>query len=245
MPGGAKSRNAQPPQSEEDWPKPSVAVDVVALTVQERKLQVLVYRRANTPSKGDLAIPGIFLKQDEEPEAAAERALEEKGRLPGHRPLQLICVENHPGPDPNKWVLDVVYLAVVPWWQLVEAVAEGPTRLLEVRVPWPDLEGARVELQTRAGEAATLAFDHQSLIGRGIAWLRSETWRSAFVLELVREQFTLRELQDVYETILGTELYRTSFRRRVAEGHSRLVEPTGRVLESDSRKPELYRRVHP
>lgn len=217
----------------------------MALTVQGRQLQVLTHRRDTPPWAGELALPGVFLRQFEEPTDAVRRALKDKGGLSYDGPLILVSVENHADrDDPRGWVISLVHLAVVPWWDLVEASSEASgVRLLQVAVPWQDSLGEPVELHTLTGEPAALTFDHAYLIGQAVAWLRREAWRTDLLLHLVRDRFTLRQLQDVYEGVLGQELFRTTFRRRM-EDTLGLIEGTGEVLDSEPRRPELFMRKH-
>lgn len=227
-----------------DWPKPSVAVDAVVLTTQGRDLYVLVHRRQAEPHVGQLALPGVFLLHDEPPEDAVRRALKVKGHLSYDGPLQLVSVENHPGrDDPRGWVITLVHLALMPWWEVIEATEEASgVRLLGVTVPWRDALGEPVALHTLGGESVHLAFDHEYLIGQAIAWLRREIWRTPLPLRLVRGQFTLRQLQDAYESLLGEDLFRTTFRRRMVDTLG-LIQPTGDVASTDPRRPDLFRAV--
>jgi 8-oxo-dGTP diphosphatase len=111
-------------------------------------------------------------------------------------------------------------------------------------VPWRDGLGDLVELWTVAGERTGLAFDHDYLVGQAVAWLRRETWRGDLPLTLVRDRFTLRQLQDVYEAILDEPLFRTSFRRRLVDV-MRLIRATGERVEAEPRRPEIYTRATP
>ena len=66
----------KPKMSElERYPRPSVAVDVVALTVEAGELRVALYRRADPPQRGTCALPGGFMHIDESIEEAAERVM--------------------------------------------------------------------------------------------------------------------------------------------------------------------------
>ena len=225
------------------WWKPWMAVDAVIFTTTGRVLQVLTHRRAAEPDAGKLALPGVFLNENEAPDDAARRALKSKTNLDFSGEVHLVSVENHPQrKDPRGWVITTVFVNVVPWWELYTATAEAPgVQLLNVYVPWRDYLGEPVAVDTPAQEPVELAFDHNYLIGKAVAWLRREAWRTDLLLRLVRPEFTLRELQDVYEAVLGEPLHRTTFRRRMVDV-LKLIEPTGNYREDQPRRPEVYRR---
>lgn len=228
-----------------DWPRPSLAVDALLFTVSNGGLHVLVHRRPSIPRKDELALPGVFLLQNEPPEDAARRALKDKGGFAYDGSFELVSIENHPHrQDPRGWVITTLHLAVIPWQDLQDAAEEAPgVRLVSVTVPWRDSLGEPVLVRTAGGEEVPLAFDHGYLIGKGVAWLRREIWRGDWPLRLVRDPFTLRQLQDVYQAILGEPLFRTTFRRRLVNTLG-LIEPTGEALPGDARQPELFRRRH-
>jgi 8-oxo-dGTP diphosphatase len=79
-----KTRPTKPPPSElERYPRPSLAVDVVALTVSGGELRVALYKRADPPQRGCFALPGGFMHIDESIEEAAARVTTQKVGLAG------------------------------------------------------------------------------------------------------------------------------------------------------------------
>lgn len=236
----------------EEWPHPYVAVDPVILTVARDRLQVLVYRRGSTagePHPGELALPGVFLNEDEAPRDAVKRAVKDKVNLVVEADdLELVDVLNARNEDrrrdPRAWVITVVYLGLSPSWMAREATeeAERVVRLLNVEVPWRDTVGGPVRLRSASDQVVGLAFDHSKLIGLAVAHLRRTVWQSGALVDLVREPFTLRQLLQVYEAVLGEPLSRTTFRRRMVET-LKLIEPTGQRLETAPRRPELFTRA--
>src|SRR6267378_3935892 len=72
-----------PPSELERYPRPSLAVDVVALTVASGQLSVALYKRADPPERGHFALPGGFMHIDESIEEAANRVMAQKVGLAG------------------------------------------------------------------------------------------------------------------------------------------------------------------
>src|SRR6185503_15015517 len=95
-----------------DYPKPSVAVDVVCLAAVAGELQVLLYERTIPPQKGALALPGGFVHIDESLEAAAAHLLRDKAGLDDVFMEQLQAF-GAPGRDPRGRVITIAHLALM------------------------------------------------------------------------------------------------------------------------------------
>src|SRR5438445_13157841 len=80
---GRRVRKSEPRSELERFPRPSVAVDVVALTVAAGELRVALYKRADPPQRGHYALPGGFMHIDESIEEAANRVMAQKVGLAG------------------------------------------------------------------------------------------------------------------------------------------------------------------
>ncbi len=213
--------------------RPSLAVDVALMTVSDGVLRVLLVQRDEPPHAGCWALPGVFLKMDETLEQAAMRALSTKAHIEDVF-LEQLYTFGDPARDPRTRVISVAYYALVD---------DGRLRgqdLLRVRVPWEGEEGGPVEAVAPDGTPVSLAFDHAGILGMAVKRLRGKLDYSPIGFQLLPELFTLRQLQDIHETILGRPLNKDSFRRRmVASGQ---LEPTGhREDDVEHRPAELYR----
>src|SRR5689334_17614030 len=95
--------------------KLNLTVDLAILTVREGTLQVLLIERGNPPYQGNLALPGGFLRPNEDVEAAARRELKEETAI-GEKslPLTQLPVFADPDRDPRGRVVTVPYLAIAP-----------------------------------------------------------------------------------------------------------------------------------
>lgn len=198
----------------DDYAQPSVAVDVALLTLDpEGRLAVVVHDRPGAHEHGRPALPGTFLHVDrnETLREAALRALRDKVNVRGHEPRQL-AVFDDPGRDPRGRVLSVAHVDLVP----PEAIAATSGVLVAVD-----------ELPH------TLAYDHDRVVTAAVAHVRALYRRLPDPARLAGEEFTLLELQQVHQAVLGERLQKDTFRRHTAP---HLVE-TGEVRAGGVGKP--------
>ena len=202
-----------------------VTVDVVLLTFDatseiEDGLCVGLMKRPNEPYKGMLALPGGYVHADEDADtmAAAERVLLSKIGMKAPYMEQLGTFSGAKR-DPRGWSVSVCYYALVP---------------TDVMLHWEQ------DCVTRVSRLPKLAFDHKKLIEAAVDRLRSKSSYSALPAYLLPETFTLAELQDIYERILGTNLDKSSFRRKLRELDF-LEEIPGAFQGGHRRPAQLYR----
>ena len=226
-----------------DFPRPSVTVDLVILTVQDRDLRVLLVQRKEHPYRDRWALPGGFVRvgpdrksQGEDLDTAALRELEEEtgltSTLTGQLYLEQVKTFGKPGRDPRMRIISVAYYALVRP-TLVPLIRAGgdaaSTRWFSVA----DLENEE-----------PLAFDHAEILAATLERARADLDRSTIAFELVPETFTIQELRAVHETIGGAPLdpgnFRKRFLRMIEDG---LIE-TARGKRATASKPaSVYRFV--
>jgi 8-oxo-dGTP diphosphatase len=218
----------------ESYPRPSVAVDIVALTVRERELRVALYQRADGPAA---ALPGGFVRIDESLDDAAARLLEQKAGLRGVF-LEQLYTFGDPGRDPRGRVITVAHFALLDPARF--QVSGERTMTARVRVSWKGETGGPVEAIADDGRVLPLFLDHADVLGLAVKRLRGKLDYSPVGFQLLPAEFTLRQLQDVHETVRGRPLNKDSFRRRVLM--SGLLEASGsRERDVVHRPAELYR----
>ena len=180
---------------------PTVMVDIAIFCVDDNGLQVLLVQRSNEPEKGLWALPGGFLKPDEDAslESAARRVLDEKiGVVIPH--LEEVCTFSGKHRDPRGWSIGVLYFALLPRDQVTAAVKKKVDAVL-----WVDARG----------HGLTMAFDHDAQLNKALSVLTAKVERHVLPLHLMPAQFTLTALQKTCETILGYALDKSAFRRRL------------------------------
>jgi 8-oxo-dGTP diphosphatase len=251
MHSAAKGSDVKPSDEEQaflaaydasNFPRPSVAVDVVLLSVRDGSIWALLGRRSEHPYRGRWTLPGSFLRLDESLDAAATRVLATKAGLADIFTEQLYTF-GAPDRDPRTRVVAVAYYALVEPARLGRAGGARETvdlRLARLRVPWPGEAGGPVGALDDESSPLPLAFDHAEILGMAVKRIRGKLDYAPIGFELLPDAFSLRELRLVHEAILGRALNKDSFRRRVLDRG--LVVPTGRRAAGvGHRPPELYR----
>jgi 8-oxo-dGTP diphosphatase len=209
--------------------RPSVTVDTVILTVHHRQLEVVVVQRTEHPDLHEWSLPGGFVRIDEGLEDAATRLLRDKAGL--HNVfLEQLFTFGQPDRDPRMRIISVAYYALVPPQKL-----DGLSTAKLARV---SSKGIEVEEQPH-----DLAFDHNDILQAAVQRIRGKLEYAPIAVELLPERFTLRELQEVHEAILGKRINKDSFRRKVlASGE---LEATGDFESGQGFRPaEYYRAVN-
>ena len=224
----------------QDYAKPSVTADLVLMSVRDGRLAALLQKREKSPETGKWALPGGFVGIDESLDSAAERVLAEKARMAGAWVEQLYTF-GEPRRDPRGRVITVAYFALLPEERFGPALtAAADLKLADVQVDWAGETGGPASALGEDGRKLPLAFDHGDIIGLAVKRLRGKLDYSDVAFALLPELFTLRELQQVHEAILGLSLNKPAFRRRLLD--SGRLRATGRREAGTGFRPaELYR----
>lgn len=205
------------------YERPSVTVDVVIFTLLEKELNVLLVKRRRWPYDGHWAIPGGFINMDESLEQAARRELEEET---GVRDIYLeqLYTFGAPRRDPRTRVISVAYVAIIRADDQTLRSSEETTDVCWY--PVTRLPGA-------------LAFDHDHILATALDRLRSKLEYTTLAFQLLPEVFSILELKHIYEQILGEELDKGNFYRKIKD--ARVLEDTGMRREGRGRPTTLYR----
>lgn len=203
-------------------PHPAVTTDVVVFTIRDERLHVLLVKRRNPPFAQTWALPGGFVDIDEDLEACALRELQEETGVTGVF-LEQLYTFGAPDRDPRERVITVAYYALVPS-ESISIRADNDAR----EVAWHDCD-----------QLPSLAFDHDQIIARALQRLRAKLGYSTIAFQFLPEKFTLSELQQVYETILGEPLDKRNFRRRMLS-YGLLAETDEKVRNGNHRPARLY-----
>lgn len=194
-----------------EYPRPALTADVVALLLDEGGLRLLFIRRGHEPYQGSWALPGGFCEPTETVAQAAARELKEETGVGDVRLEELGCFST-PGRDPRGWVVSVAHLGFLPASRAGEAVgSDDASEAAWLRLTI-DREG-NYRLDRDGVPVTTLAFDHRDVIALAVRRLREGVADLAFAL--LAEPFTLAEAQRAFEAILGGPLAPAAFRSKV------------------------------
>lgn len=219
------------PMSQTDtFERPSVTTDILVFSIRENALNVLLIERDQDPFKGSWAIPGGFVKMDEDLETGALRELAEETNISGI-PIKQFGAYGAVGRDPRERVITIAFIALVPSDDLV---AKGGTDAKDAQ--WFAVD-----------DVPPLAFDHQLILNDGRAQLIKdisnplrETGLVAF--EFLPELFTLTQAQHIFETLRGEQIDKRNFRKWLSNTWN--VEGTGKKSSGGRHRPaELYRLI--
>lgn len=217
----------------QDIKRPLTSVDVVIFTVLNGRLHVLLVTRPDEPSEpfpGMWALPGGFVdtEKDADLESCALRKLQQKT---GVKTPYLEQVGSWGGikRDPRSWSATHVYFALIP------SPAHPLQGFHNTDAEWFPIEDHRVRVK--------LAFDHTRLLDAAIQRLRNKVEYTSLPAFLLPEEFTLSDLQRMYEAVLERPLEKSAFRTRVFAAD--LIISADRVRAGPNRPAQLYRLAHP
>lgn len=240
--------------------RPSVTVDILVMTVLERKLHLLLVRRSELPFLGKWALPGGFLKMDESAEEAAARIVLAKAGVSGAHLEQLYTFSSVER-DPRTRVLSIAYLATVPYGKLKFAAGDSVDNASLYTVDGISGDGidtgsedafasddSELVLTSPDGNVITgrdLAFDHEMIIRTAVLRMRGKIGYTDLAFGFLEDPsaFTLTELRHIYEAVLGRPLDVGNFRRTIKRDYESAGKITERGLEKGSvgRPAMLYR----
>ena len=196
----------------------AVTTDCVIFTYEEWKLKVLLVRRGGEPCKGMWAFPGGFLQNTETAEQGALRELREETALRPSSPIVQLGIFSDVDRDPRERVITIAWYALVK----PSEVRGGDDAAEASWFPVDDLP--------------PLAFDHAKIFQAAMERLRRDIHFQPVGFDLLDEEFTIPDLQRLYETVLGVKFDRRNFQRKIlASG----------ILEEAFPKDHIYYRMNP
>lgn len=203
--------------------RPAVTVDCAVFGFDESDLKVLLVKRDLEPFRGTWALPGGFVKMDENLEEAARRELKEETGIE-RLYLEQLYTFGDPDRDPRGRVISVAYCALVKLSDHLLAAATDASDAAWFAV----------------NDIPSLAFDHDSIVDVALKRLKGKVRYQPIGFELLPTKFTLSELQHLYEAILESPLDKRNFRKKIL-GTGLLIELDEIEQEVAHRAARLYR----
>lgn len=214
-----------------DYEKPSVTADILVFTTEEQRLQILLVKRGQFPYKNYWAIPGGFVGIEESTFEAAKRELfEETGVQNVH--LEQLYTFSEPERDPRMRVISVSYMATVPKNKIEKHHFGDDADATEIFDIFFNEKGELQLLGETDGMIVTedmLAFDHQKIIKMAIQRLRGKIDYTPIGFEFLenKEEFTLRELYDIFVAVTRKKEDFSNFRKKIISNFSFFIQETG------------------
>jgi len=199
-----------------------VSVDCIVFGFSENKLRLLIGKRRMDPGRGEWSLYGGFVKAEESLEQAVDRVL---FSLTGLRGLYIKQVGAFGAidRDPGERVISVAYCALIN----VKDYDDNLRR--QHGLEWVDLD-----------KLPQLYSDHNEMVRQATSLLRRRISTESLSFSLLPELFTLTQLQRVYEAILGEEIDKRNFRKRI-KGIDLIVKTDKIDKQSSKRGAALYR----
>ncbi len=181
-----------------EHPRPSLTVDCVVFGIDDEDLKILLIERGVPPFEGQWALPGGFVRMDEDLLEAARRELQEETGL-SKAYLEQFQTFGAVGRDPRGRVVSVAFYALV---RLRDHRIQATTDACDAR--WFSV-----------WDVPSLAFDHDAIVQIALGKLKSKVQREPIGFELLPRKFTLSQLRRLYEIVLERELDRRNFRKKI------------------------------
>lgn len=203
-------------------PRFFVAVDCIIFGVNEGELSILLTKRRFEPEKGKWSLMGGFVGEDESIDDAAKRVLSELTGL-NNVYMEQVGAFGELDRDPGERVISIAYFALIKFNEL------DRQKVLEHNACWISLK-----------KIPPLGFDHPLMIEKAFELMRRKISYQPIGFNLLPELFTLSQLQTLHESILGEQLDKRNFRKRILE--TGCVEKTEFIDKTGSRRgATLYR----
>ncbi|MGH8678199.1 MAG: NUDIX hydrolase [Burkholderiales bacterium] len=225
MSSAARTLEAALPGSSSRHARPKVAVDTVLFALEGGLLKTYLIQLARGANRGRWAFPGGLVRVGEMLDHAARRELRASTGLVNAY-LEQLFTFGDPSRDPRAHVVSVAYMALV-----TDPSGVSAPRGKYLRGKWYEVS-----------RLPPLAYDHSLMAEYALRRLKSKLEYSNIAYALLPREFTFAELEDLYTKILGREIDRRNFRRRIVSMHLLRKQPSAR--RGAHRPAALYSFVH-
>lgn len=212
-----------------DYEHPSVAVNTVLLRVsKDFKLQVLLTKRNQHPYFGAMQLPGGFVSMKTELEDIAWQSMSEKVGHVAINHIEQLYTYGKVDRDPRTRVISIVYYGIEPQYQYDDLMNDSR---------WVDIN-----------ETVDMAFDHKDILMDAVKRLQGKLsyCNLAFDFLKTKTNFTIYEVQKIWEAIMNRTYNAANFRRDFLNRYVKtgIVEQLDETSSQYSKRPsKLYRFV--
>ena len=175
----------------------AISVDCVIFGYDEKELKVLLIKSDLEEFAGLHSLLGDLIKTDEDLETASYRILKERTGLDDVF-LEQVQAFGTLDRHPSGRVITIAYYSLID-------IKHHKLKLSHNELNWHSVN-----------EIKKMAFDHKLILGTCLNQLRQQVMDYPVIFNLLTEKFSLRELQELYEAILGIELDRRNFRKKIS-----------------------------
>ena len=191
------------------------SIDCVIFGYDKGQLKALFIKRSTEPDFGKMALPGGFVYLDEDLDAAPMRRLHE---MSGLTDIYMKQVGTFGKTDryPTRRVVTVVYYALVRISDYSVTIGQDASEIHWIPVT----------------DVPELAFDHRELFDAALQTLQSQVHIDPIIFNLLPDEFSLSDLQDVYETVTMQSFDKRNFRRKILRLN--ILKYTGRKYSNVS-----------
>ena len=175
-----------------------LTVDAVVFGYEEGTVSILLVKRKYEPFKGCWALPGGFVADEESLEAAVERELHEETGVKINY-LEQLYTFGKPARDPRGRIVSIAYFGLVrPDAFHVNASTDAE------EAEWFDIN-----------KLPKISFDHKEIIESATKRLQGKITYEPIGFELLDKKFTFSDLEKLYSSLLGREVDRRNFRKKI------------------------------
>lgn len=175
----------------------AISVDCVIFGYDEKDLKVLLIKSDLEEFEGLYSLLGDLVKPDEDLESASYRILKERTGLDDVY-LEQVQAFGSLNRHPSGRVITIAYYSLID-------ISNHKLKLETNELHWHSVKTIK-----------KLAFDHKLILDTCLGRLQQQVMENPVVFNLLPEKFSLRELQELYEAILGYELDRRNFRKKIS-----------------------------
>ena len=193
-----------------------LSVDCIIFGFDEGKLKILIGRRQMDPGRGEWSLYGGFVRSDESVDDAANRVLYD---LTGLRNLYMrqVGAFGNVDRDPGERVVSVAYYALINVKDYDDCLRQ------EYGLEWVNFD-----------EVPTLYSDHNLMVDQALRIMRQKIKTAPISFRLLPQLFTLTQLQTLYEAVIGEEVDKRNFRKRIKE--MEFIEKTDLIDKKTSKR---------